>query len=57
MTDNIFYVDVALTWHYYYTTLHLRAHFTYEVGKLENEWVPKDKIGLNSTVLSKWHRT
>ena len=44
MTDNIFYVDVALTWHYYYTTLHLRAHFTYEVGKLENEWVPKDKL-------------
>ena len=44
MTDNIFYVDAALTWHYYYTTLHLRAHFTYEVGKLENEWVPKDKL-------------
>lgn len=57
MTDNIFHVNVALTWHYYYTTLHLRVYFTYEVGKLENEWVPKDKIGLNSTVLSKWHRT
>lgn len=57
MADNIFYVNVALTWHYYYTTIHLRAYFTYEVGKLENEWVPKDKIGLNSTVLSKCHGT